>query len=177
MEEDEIMNTKYKFSDKREQLKRANQFFTMGYCVFYVLIAAIMWIYCMLGIRSMGLTVATTVVLIVCGAITVTSGKILLESSKFKYILLPISFFIGFFIGYAFSEGFIQLLIIFPFVGCILYYDTKFVAKATVVYAVLEILITVLKISGHTNLESGSVVDQVFVAVVYMFLLLLVNLI
>ena len=177
LEENKIMDTKYKFADKTEQLKRANQFFALGYCVFYALIAAIMWIYCMLGIRSMGLTVAMTIILLVCTAITVVLGKVLLESSKYKYVLLPISFIIGFFIGFAFSEGFIQLLIIFPFIACILYYDRKFAAKATLVYVVLEILITVFKISGHTNLEGGSVVDQVFVAVVYMFLLLLVNLI
>ena len=84
LEENKIMDTKYKFADKTEQLKRANQFFALGYCVFYALIAVIMWIYCMLGIRSMGLTVAMTIILLVCTAITVVLGKVLLESSKYN---------------------------------------------------------------------------------------------
>ncbi len=167
------MEKNFKYADTHEQLKRANQFLVMGYIVFYIIALAIMWSFCGMGIRSTGLTGAYTVIVVVAAALTYILGRKRVDSVRYKYIMLPINFIIGFLTGFAFSQGFMQLLMVFPMIACVLFCDRKFTRTATAVYGVLEILITVLKISTYQNLESDSVVNQVFVMVVYFVLILL----
>lgn len=171
------MKNNFKYADKHEQLKRANQFLVMGYMVFYIIALAIMWSFCGMGIRSIGLTGTYTVIIVFAAVLTYAIGRKKVDSERYKYVMMPTNFIIGYLTGFAFSQGFMQLLILFPMIACVLYYDKKFTKTATAVYGILEVLITVGKISTHQNLESDSVVNQIFVTVVYFVLLLLIILI
>ena len=171
------MDNNFKYADKHEQLKRANQFLVMGYMVFYLISLAIMWSFCGMGIRSTGLAGAYTVIVVFAAVLTYAIGRKKVDSERYKYVMMPTNFIIGYLTGFAFSQGFMQLLILFPMIACVLYYDKKFTRTATAVYGILEVLIAVGKISTHQNLESDSVVNQIFVTVVYFVLLLLIILI
>lgn len=171
------MNNNFKYADKHEQLKRANQFLVMGYMVFYVIALVIMWSSCVMGIRSTGLAGAYTVIVIFAAVLTYGIGRKKMDSQRYKYVMLPTNFIIGFLTGFAFSQGYMQLFMVFPIVACVLFCDKKFTRTATVVYGILEILITILKISTHQNLEGDSVVNQIFVVAVYFVLLLLIILV
>ncbi len=171
------MNNNFKYADKHEQLKRANQFLVMEYMVFYIIALAIMWSSCVMGIRSTGLAGAYTVIVIFAAVLTYGIGRKKMDSQRYKYVMLPTNFIIGFLTGFAFSQGYMQLFMVFPIVACVLFCDKKFTRTATVVYGILEILITILKISTHQNLEGDSVVNQIFVVAVYFVLLLLIILV
>lgn len=171
------MNNNFKYADKHEQLKRANQFLVMGYMVFYIIALAIMWSSCFMGIRSTGLAGAYTVIVIFAAVLTYVLGRKRMDSQRYKYIMMPTNFIIGFLTGFAFSQGYMQLFMLFPVVACVLFCDKKFTKTAAAVYGILEILITALKISTHQNLEGDSVVNQIFVALVFFVLLLLIILV
>lgn len=47
---------KYLYADKKEQLKRANQFLTIGFIVFYASVLCVAVTACIRGIRSVGYT-------------------------------------------------------------------------------------------------------------------------
>ncbi len=171
------MDNNFKYADKHEQLKRANQFLVMGYMVFYIIALAIMWSSCVMGIRSTGLAGAYTVIVIFAAVLTYGIGRKKMDSQRYKYVMLPTNFIIGFLTGFAFSQGYMQLFMVFPIVACVLFCDKKFTRTAATVYGILEILITILKISTHQNLEGDSVVNQIFVALVFFVLLLLIILV
>ena len=168
---------KFKYADKKEQLRRSNGFLIMGYMFFYVILLLLMWVCYFTGVRSIGLTVMTTIVAVVSMVAIFLLSRKLMTSPKLKTAVLPFLLFISFFVGYAFSQGFMQLLGIFPLVGCILFFDKKFMKNSCIAYGVVEVLVTVTKIAAHANLEGDASLNQVFVMIICLILLTLLYLV
>lgn len=168
------MDTEFRYADRMEQLKRANRFLVLGYMIFFAMILAIMWSFYFLGVRSIGLTGLMTIIVVVSALAIVLFNVRLKASTKLKYTVLPFTCFISFFSGFAFTQGFIQLLALFPLVGCILFYDKKYLKICSIVYGIEEVLVTVAKIASKSNLEDNSIANQIFVMIVFFILLLLI---
>ncbi|MBC5687273.1 hypothetical protein H8R94_11800 [Roseburia sp. NSJ-9] len=163
----------FKYADQEEQLKRANRFLVSGYLIFYAILMIIMWACYFVGIRSKGLTMMVSgIVLVSCIAIFLLSRKFL-TSQKLKMMALPFLLVVCYVTGFAFTQGFIQLLGIFPLVGCVLFFDKKFSLISGIAYAVMEVLVTTAKIVQHINLEGDSALNQIFVLVICLVLLVL----
>ena len=163
----------FKYADQEEQLKRANRFLVSGYLIFYAILMIIMWACYFVGIRSKGLTMMVSgIVLVSCIAIFLLSRKFL-TSQKLKMMALPFLLVVCYVTGFAFTQGFIQLLGIFPLVGCVLFFDKKFSLISGIAYAVREVLVTTAKIVQHINLEGDSALNQIFVLVICLVLLVL----
>lgn len=163
----------FKYADQEEQLKRANRFWVSGYLIFYAILMIIMWACYFVGIRSKGLTMMVSgIVLVSCIAICLLSRKFL-TSQKLKMMALPFLLVVCYVTGFAFTQGFIQLLGIFPLVGCVLFFDKKFSLISGIAYAVMEVLVTTAKIVQHINLEGDSALNQIFVLVICLVLLVL----
>lgn len=163
----------FKYADQEEQLKRANRFLVSGYLIFYAILMIIMWACYFVGIRSKGLTMMVSgIVLVSCIALFLLSRKFL-TSQKLKMMALPFLLVVCYVTGFAFTQGFIQLLGIFPLVGCVLFFDKKFSLISGIAYAVMEVLVTTAKIVQHINLEGDSALNQIFVLVICLVLLVL----
>ena len=163
----------FKYADQEEQLKRANRFLVSGYLIFYAILMIIMWACYFVGIRSKGLTMMVSgIVLVSCIAIFLLSRKFL-TSQKLKMMALPFLLVVCYVTGFAFTQEFIQLLGIFPLVGCMLFFDKKFSLISGIAYAVMEVLVTTAKIVQHINLEGDSALNQIFVLVICLVLLVL----
>ena len=144
-----------------------------GYLIFYAILMIIMWACYFVGIRSKGLTMMVSgIVLVSCIAIFLLSRKFL-TSQKLKMMALPFLLVVCYVTGFAFTQGFIQLLGIFPLVGCMLFFDKKFSLISGIAYAVMEVLVTTAKIVQHINLEGDSALNQIFVLVICLVLLVL----
>lgn len=167
------MNQEFTYADKTAQLKRANQFLLMGYLIYYALLLTIVWSFCAIGIRSVGMSMFVSFFLVFAVLQTLVFKKFLGASLKYKYAIIPITLILNFFIGYAFSQGFLQLMGIFPLIGCILFFDQKFARNSTLIYGISEMLLTYCKITNNGNLENNSPIDQIFVMTVYFCLLAL----
>ena len=163
----------FRYADQEEQLKRANRFLVSGYLIFYAILMIIMWACYFVGIRSKGLTMMVSgIVLVSFVAIFLLSRKFL-TSQKLKMMALPFLLVVCYVTGFAFTQGFIQLLGIFPLVGCVLFFDKKFSLISGIAYAVMEVLVTTTKIVQHINLEGDSALNQIFVLVICLVLLVL----
>lgn len=163
----------FKYADQEEQLKRANRFLVSGSLIFYAILMIIMWACYFVGIRSKGLTMMVSgIVLVSCIAIFLLSRKFL-TSQKLKMMALPFLLVVCYVTGFAFTQGFIQLLGIFPLVGCVLFFDKKFSLISGIAYAVMEVLVTTAKIVQHINLEGDSALNQILVLVICLVLLVL----
>ena len=87
---------KFKYADKKEQLRRSNGFLLMGYMFFYVILLLLMWVCYFTGVRSIGLTVMTTIVAVVSMVAIFLLSRKLMTSPKLKTAVLPFLLFIYF---------------------------------------------------------------------------------
>lgn len=163
----------FKYADKEEQLKRANHFLIIGYAVFYAVLLAIMWTCCAMGVRSMGLTGMVSAIELVSFVILFIVYKKNTASEKLKIVAVPLLLLTCYVTGFAFSQGFIQVFGMFPLVGCVIFFDRKFSIFSGIAYLLMEVLVTIGKITQHQNLEGDSVMNQLFVVVIVMVLLFL----
>lgn len=169
------MENNFRFADKKEQLIRMNRFLLFGYLLFYVIVMAIMWSFYKVGTRSLGLTATLTVLVMIATVVLIVAYSKFKQSVWMKYWALPMCIVICFFTGFAFTQGFVQILSLFPLVGCILFFDKKFTRIASIAYIVEEVFISCVKISSKTNLEDGSTINQVYVLITFFVLILLIN--
>lgn len=171
------MAVNFTYADKNAQLKRANRFLVLGYEVYYAMVLVIVWSFCAMGIRSVGMSFFTSSLIVIAAVLTAVFNKTMGSSPKLKYAVIPVTCLINFFIGYAFNQNFVQLMGIFPLIGCILFFDQKFAKNSMIIYGAVELFLTYGKIKSNGNLDNNSPVDQIFVMVVYFILLALLMLI
>ena len=165
----------FKYASAEEQLKRANKFLVLGYIVYFLFIMSMMISFFLMGIRSKGMTFFLCSIILACLAVLGVCYKKYSTSNKLKYVVLPFLLVVSFFVGTAFNQGFTQILGALPFIGSIPFYDKKFLRIGSYLYAGLELLLTIIKVSTRLNLENDSALDQVLVFVVICFLLVLIN--
>ena len=163
----------FRYADQEEQLKRANHFLIIGYAVFYAVLLAIMWTCCAMGVRSMGLTGLVSAIELVSFVILFIVYKKNPASTKLKIVAVPLLLLTCYVTGFAFTQGFIQVFGMFPLVGCVIFFDRKFSFFSGVAYLLMEVLVTIGKITQHQNLEGDAAINQLFVVVIVMVLLFL----
>lgn len=171
------MKKEFTYSDKTAQLKRANRFLILGYMVFFGMVLVMMWSFCAMGIRSIGLTSVLTMITLISAAVLSILARKLIDSPKLKFVAIPITCLICFFTSCAFAQGFVQLIGLFPLIGCILYYDKKYIRTCAISYGTIEIIVTIFKLLGMVEVESGNNINQIFVTIIYFVLILLIYLV
>lgn len=166
----------FKFASKEEQLKRANSFLVLGFIVFYIVMIAFNWSFYIKGDRSIGFSVMLTVIISIVIAINSALGKLLQASSKLKYFTLPSLLFVSFFMSFAYSQDFVMFMGVFPFIGCILFFDKNYVRLCSLTYGLLQLLISIIKVATDMNVINNSPMDQFFALFSVYLLLVLVYL-
>lgn len=133
------------YSDKTEQLNRANRFLTVGFVVFYVFILGVVITACVRGVRSVGYT--TMISAIVLLSLVATSVLYLKNKSdvKVRYLALIGLLVVTFLISYAFDNYYVRFMAAIPLVGCIIFYDKKFSMISAVLVVTLNVIVVGLK--------------------------------
>lgn len=165
----------FKYASKEEQLLRANRLMLLGYIAYFVFIALTMISFCVMGIRSVNMTIAICGIILVSALILIVIYKSLKASTKLRYLALLFLVVISFFVGISFNQGFMQLLGVLPFIFCLPFHDRKFLLIANSCYGGVELFITVYKITAKVNLEGDSPINQILAFVVILLLFELLN--
>lgn len=136
---------KFLYSDKTEQLNRANRFLTTGFIVFYVFMLGVVVTACVRGVRSVGYTAMISMIVLV--SLVVTSVLYMKNKSdvKVRYLALIGLLVVTFFISYAFDNYYVRFMAAIPLVGCILFYDKKFSTISAVSIVTLNVIVVALK--------------------------------
>lgn len=167
-------NKYYRYADKTEQIKRANRFLTLGYVVFYFAMLAIIWVSFIRGVRSQGYCIMISSIILLSGAVPLVLCKMNPSSQKLRYAALPGLLIVSFLMTFAFDEGFVLFLGAIPFVGCILFFDKKYIAIGEGSYAALLFLVTIFRAINGKFTSSTALTDWIFaVACVYLLLALI----
>lgn len=165
---------KYQYADKGEQLKRVNRFLAIGYGAFYIFMLVHVWQACLRGTRSIGFSVLMTVLILVGVVVNILPMRIESAAQMVKYISLAALLVVTFIMGYAFDDYYVRFMATLPFVGYVLFYDKKYVLVSGTSFALVNILLNVIKI-GFLHAYSGEEAEaQIWATAVICVLLVLV---
>lgn len=139
-------NEYYRYADQGEQIKRANQFLMTGYIVFYAAMLLLTWTSVMRGIRTVGYATMITVLTVLAAGCLVLVYSRNKSSSRLRYLSLIGLVIIAFFMSYAFTQHYVMFLGAMPIVGCVLFFDAKFVRTASLIYGADLLLTSIFQI-------------------------------
>ena len=167
-------NKYYQFADKTEQIKRANKFLVSGYMVYYLAILVIIWVSCLRGIRSVDFSVMLSVVTVISAIVPLLVGKKKSAVNRLRYVSIPGLLLVSFFVTFAFDESYVLFLGAFPLVGCVLFFDKKFIAVGSGCYGGLLLVVTVMRAMNGKFTDPRALGDWCFaVGCVYLLLVLI----
>lgn len=170
------MKTKYVYASKAEQLKRANRFLRVAFGIFFITILVFAWGAATRGSKSFvnaGLVTATTFATM--GAIVAICKKNP-SSQSAKYIALVGTVVVTFLMGMHFDDYYVRFMAIVPFIGCILFYDGKYMLIALITMSIVNIVLNVVKIgvvNSYTALEAEAQISATIAILLYLILLCL----
>lgn len=167
-------NKYYRYADKTEQIKRANKFLVSGYTIYYLAILVIIWVSCLRGIRSVDFSVMLSVVTVISAIVPLLVGKKKSAMNRLRYVSIPGLLLVSFFVTFAFDESYVLFLGAFPLVGCVLFFDKKFIAVGSGCYGGLLLVVTVMRAMNGKFTDPRALGDWCFaVGCVYLLLVLI----
>ena len=167
-------NKYYRYADKTEQIKRANKFLVSGYTIYYLAILVIIWVSCLRGIRSVEFSVMLSVVTVISAIVPLLVGKKKSAVNRLRYVSIPGLLLVSFFVTFAFDESYVLFLGAFPLVGCVLFFDKKFIAVGSGCYGGLLLVVTVMRAMNGKFTDPRALGDWCFaVGCVYLLLVLI----
>lgn len=167
------MGKKYKYATKEEQLIRANRFMLVGYTMFAVMVLVLVWHAATRGIRTLGYSMLITIIAISATLIMALLRKKNPKHGAIKYVSAVTCGILALLTGYAFDGYYFRFMAAAPFVGCILYFDMKYVLFNTVMLAVVNIAINVVHMSvqhRYTGLLAEEHIEATIAVVVTMMI-------
>lgn len=165
---------KYLYADKKEQLKRANQFLTIGFIVFYASVLCVAVTACIRGIRSVGYTGMLALIIVAITVVTVILFLRDRSSGKIRYFATIGLLFVTFFMAWAFDNYYVRFMAAIPLVGCILFYDKKFSAISGIAFSALNLFVVAMKTAVLHLYEGEDAVDQWCATLAIMLMMFLV---
>ena len=167
-------NKYYRYADKTEQIKRANKFLVSGYTIYYLAILVIIWVSCLRGIRSVDFSVMLSVVTVISAIVPLLVGKKKSAVNRLRYVSIPGLLLVSFFVTFAFDESYVLFLGAFTLVGCVLFFDKKFIAVGSGCYGGLLLVVTVMRAMNGKFTDPRALGDWCFaVGCVYLLLVLI----
>ena len=143
----EMNEQKYLYSDKAEQMKRANQFLTIGFLIFYVFVLCVVVTACVRGVRSVGYTGMLSVIILLMTIITIVQFLRNKSDVRIRYVATVGLLIVTFFMAWAFDNYYVRFMAAIPFVGCILFYDKKFSAISGIAVSALNVFVVAMKVA------------------------------
>lgn len=172
----ESNDKKYQFSTKEAQMKRANEFALTGYIIFYVITLFTQWTACIMGIRTVQLSIAITGIIIVScilNFMTYTKnsiGMVTRYTAFFGFLL------IAFFTAVAFDNYYIRFMACVPLVTCVLFFDVRFSVIAGTCMTAVNFAANFINISIQHQYSGEEQREQIFASVAVMLLMIIIYL-
>lgn len=161
------------YADKAEQVKKANQFLTISFVLFYVFVLAVVVTACIRGVRTVGFTGMLSAIIVVSLLLT----SILYMRNKFdtriRYIALVGLLVVTFLISFAFDNYYVRFIAAIPLIACMLFYDKKFSLIAAVSMMVVNLGVVSIKTFVGGTYTGENAVDQWTATLAIFFMLML----
>ena len=144
----------FRFANKDEQVKKINTYFAVSMVIFDALILLVVAISVLQGNRTIAYGAAMlSIMLITCITCFIMLAKNA-GSRKLKYVAFAGMFLVMLLIAFAYDDYYMRFMTAVPFLGIILYFDTKYSALCAHGIAIPNILIFVYRAFGAKNYTS-----------------------
>ena len=143
----ELQEKKYQYAEKKEQIKRANRFLTLGFLLFYLAMTIVVWIAAIRGIRTMGYAITIEGIVIAALAITKIYDVKNPGSVYTKYIALVGVVIVACITGFEFDAYYVRFMAAIPCISAVLFFDNKYTKIAGSLFMAINIFLNVYKIA------------------------------
>ena len=165
---------KFKYANKQEQLIRANRFLAVGYSIYYVYIMGIIVLSYLRGEHSFKFMLGICGVSAFC-AIGVWLGyRSKKESIKLRSFALIGASIVGWMMCYNYNQEFIRLVVVYPIISCMLFFDVKYTIKTSIIYLTSLLSVNFVQIVLEQRYNDYELTNQLYVTSSVFLLLALV---
>ena len=170
----ELQEKKYQYAEKKEQIKRANRFLTLGFLLFYLAMTIVVWIAAIRGIRTMSYAITIEGIVIAALAITKIYDVKNPGSVYTKYIALAGVVIVACITGFEFDAYYVRFMAAIPCISAVLFFDNKYTKIAGSIFMAINIFLNVYKIAIIKKFSGEAAIDQIAATCGIILLLLLV---
>lgn len=136
---------KYLFADSREQVKKINRFLCISTSILNVISFIFVFISYMRGFRDELYTFGLLAIMV----ITSVGGFVIYRkdqhSIKLRYFMLVGLLIITALLVYGFNSYYMRVMAMVPFMGCVLFFDTKFSMISGILVTLENLLVTLFR--------------------------------
>jgi len=164
----------FQYADSKAQIKKVNSFLCISTAILYFLSYTIVTISFLQGNRTALYAVSMLVVML----ITIITGFVLLKrdsgNEKLRYIMMIGLCIVTAMLIYAYVDYYMRFLAAMPFIGCALFFDTKFSKLAAIIVSSENIIITLMREYLWHNYEEEKFVPNLVAGLAVSVLMFLV---
>ena len=169
----------FKYANKKEQIKKINQYMSTSMILFEALIMLVVTISVIQGNRSLIYDIGLATIMVVTSVTCIVMVKRNPGTKKMKYVAFVGLLLVTLMIGYAYNDYYMRFMTTVPFLGIIFYFDKKYSALCANGIAIPSALVFVYRAFVLNNYEGDDFLAQlaatIVVAVVMYVLLYLTN--
>jgi len=162
------------YADSKAQIKKVNTFLCISTAILYFLSYVIVTVSFLQGNRTAFYAVSMLIVMLT----TIITGFVLLKkdsgNEKLRYIMMIGLCIVTAMLIYAYVDYYMRFLAAMPFLGCVLFFDTKFSKLSAVIVAAENIVITLLRQFVWQNYEEDKFVPNLVAGLAISVLMFLV---
>ena len=151
---------KFQYADTAAQVKKVNSFLCISTTILYVLSYVIVTVSFLQGNRTAFYAVSMLIVMVA----TITVGFVTLKKDsgnrKLRYYMMVGLCIVTAMLIYAYVDYYMRFLAAMPFIGCALFFDTKFSNIAAIIVSAENIIITLLRQFVWNNYEDEKFVPN-----------------
>lgn len=140
-----MKETDFRYADRGTQVQKVNLFMCIATAILNVLTYTVIIVSFLLKNQTLAYTVATFIAM----AGTTVGGFVMIarnrRSDKVRYFMMVGLFVITAMLIYGFSDYYMRFLAAMPFMGCVLFFDTKFFKISSITLAIENIALTLMR--------------------------------
>ncbi len=162
------------YADSKAQIKKVNTFLCISTAILYFLSYVIVTVSFIQGNRTAFYAISMLVIMLT----TIITGFVLLKrdsgNERLRYIMMIGLCIVTAMLIYAYVDYYMRFLATMPFLGCVLFFDTKFSKISAVIVAAENIIITLLRQFVWHNYDEDKFVPNLVAGLAVSVLMFLV---
>lgn len=145
--------TRFRYAERGTQVQKVNLFMCIATAILSVLTYTIIFASFLMKNQTIAYTICTFIVM----AGTTAGGFVMIardrRSNKVRYFMMAGLFVITAILIYGFRDYYMRFLAAMPFIGCVLFFDTRFFKIASIAVSIENIALTLIREFVWKNYE------------------------
>lgn len=164
----------FRYADKQEQVKKINFFLTLSVMVFSIFVTGIVTGSVIDGHRTLPYLLVVAGIMVVGNILNLIVYKKVPHSVKLRMMALVELMVLSLMLSIAYQSDYMRFMPIVPLIGCILFYDVKFIRFAALYLIIMNWVVILIRAFVLNHFESDDVSDRLVSCLVISVMLAIV---